>query len=355
MVSDRADNRKYMDELGGASDTPPAPRRHPSHPPPASPPVTLITLVIPARNEADNMPRVEREVTALAASLPHDFEFIVVDNASSDGTAAYVEALCARDPRWRYIRFSRNFSVEGSITAGYEHARGDAIVVLYSDLQDPPDVIPRFLEKWREGYDVVYGVRTRRPGDPTWRNAAAWLAYRLIAWFSDVPIPTDSGDFRLISGRVRDALRGLGETNRYMRGMIAWLGFRQVGVPYERRPRTAGRSNAPVTDVVLFAFNAITSFSLRPLRLFTLFGFCVLLASLMLTIVYVVLWLRGAPPPGFTTLLVLLLAGIGINSLGIGILGEYLGRTFSEAKRRPVYVIEKTLNLEPPPTRARTG
>lgn len=308
---------------------------------------SLISIIIPARNEAENMARVEAEVTALAASRPdEEFEFIIVDNASTDATGQLAVDLCRRDPRWKYLRFSRNFSVEGSITAGYEHARGDAIVVLYSDLQDPPSVIPRFIDKWKEGYDVVYGVRTRRAGDPRWRNAAAWLAYRLIAWLSDVPIPKDTGDFRLVSARVRDAILRMGEVNRYMRGMIAWVGFRQVGVPYERNPRKGGTSKAPLVDILIFTFNAITSFSLRPLRLFSVFGFLVLALSFVLTIVYVVLWARGAPPPGFTTLLVLLLAGMGINSLGIGILGEYLGRTFSEAKRRPIYIVAERVNLD---------
>lgn len=306
----------------------------------------LITIIIPARNEAGNMARVEAEITALADSQPDDFEFIIVDNASTDDTGRLAAELCQRDKRWKYIRFSRNFSVEGSITAGYEHANGDAMVVLYSDLQDPPDVIPRFIEKWKQGYDVVYGVRTVRAGDPKWRNAAAWLAYRLIAWLSDVPIPKDTGDFRLISSRVRDAIMRMSEVNRYMRGMIAWVGFKQVGVEYQRQPRKTGRSNAPLVDILLFTFNAITSFSLRPLRLFTLFGFMVLALSFLLGIVYVTLWLRGSPPPGLTTLIVLVLAGLGVNSLGIGILGEYIGRTFSEAKRRPIYVIEESLNLK---------
>ena len=306
----------------------------------------LITIIIPARNEAGNMARVEAEMNALADSQPDDFEFIIIDNASTDDTGRLAAELCQRDKRWKYIRFSRNFSVEGSITAGYEHANGDAMVVLYSDLQDPPDVIPRFIEKWKQGYDVVYGVRTVRAGDPKWRNAAAWLAYRLIAWLSDVPIPKDTGDFRLISSRVRDAIMRMGEVNRYMRGMIAWVGFKQVGVEYQRQPRKTGRSNAPLVDILLFTFNAITSFSLRPLRLFTLFGFMVLALSFLLAIVYVTLWLRGSPPPGLTTLIVLVLAGLGVNSLGIGILGEYIGRTFSEAKRRPIYVIEESLNLK---------
>lgn len=309
---------------------------------------TLISIVIPAFNEEANVARLERELLAALGPLPYAFEFIVVDNSSTDGTGALVRELCARDGRWKYLRFSRNFTVEMSITAGYHYARGEAIVVLYSDLQDPPSVIPRLLEKWREGYDVVYGVRTVRPGDPAWRNRAVKIAYRLIGWFSDVPIPNDAGDFRLITRRVRDALERCPEQNRYMRGLIAWLGFRQVGVPYERQPRTAGGSKAPFSHLLFFAFNAVTSFSLRPLRLFTLMGTVILTLSMVAAVVYIVLWLVGSPPPGITTIIVLLLVAIGLNSIGIGVLGEYVGRTYAESKRRPLYVVEESVNLGPP-------
>jgi dolichol-phosphate mannosyltransferase len=309
---------------------------------------TLISIVIPARNEEGNIPRLERELCAVVDRLPYDFEFLVVDNDSTDRTRELVKAICVRDVRWRYIRLSRNFTVEMSMTAGYRMARGEAIIILYSDLQDPPEVIPRFLEKWREGYDVVYGVRQVRPGDPAWRNAAVHWAYRLVAWCSDVPIPTDAGDFRLITRQVRDALEQCGEYNRYLRGLIAWLGFRQVGIPYERRPRLAGRSQAPLWHLIVFLLNAVTSFSLRPLRIFTALGLGVLALSAVAAIAYVVLALSGTPPPGVTTIIVLLCVGIGLNSLGIGILGEYLGRTYAEVKRRPLYVIKETVNCEAP-------
>jgi polyisoprenyl-phosphate glycosyltransferase len=298
--------------------------------------MALISLIIPARNEEANIQRLEREVTAVADALPHEFEFLVVDNASTDATSRMVRELCERDRRWRYIRFSRNFTVEMSITAGYDFARGDAMIVLYSDLQDPPDVIPAFIDKWKEGFDVVYGVRTVRPGDAKWRNGAVRMAYRMIAWFSDVPIPLDAGDFRLISMRVRDALSQCGERNRYMRGLIAWLGFRQTGVYYERRPRLAGESKAPLIDLLWFVFNAVTSFSLKPLRMFTFLGFFMIAASTIMAFIYTALYLRGSPPPGITTILVLLLMSIGLNSLGIGVIGEYIGRTFTEAKHRPL-------------------
>jgi glycosyltransferase involved in cell wall biosynthesis len=309
---------------------------------------SLISIIVPARNEEGNIPRLEQELNKVVQSLDYEFEFIIIDNHSSDRTGELVKDLCRRDSRWKYVRFSRNFTVEMSITAGYERASGEAIVVLYSDLQDPPDVIPAFLEKWREGYDVVYGVRQVRPGDPAWRNFAVRIAYRLIRSFSDVEIPADAGDFRLISRPVRDALIQCGEYNRYMRGLIAWLGFRQIGVPYKRQPRTAGVSNAPFLPTLFFTFNALTSFSLKPLRLFSLMGFVILGISFVAACIYATLWFVGSPPPGITTLIVLSFAGIGLNSLGIGILGEYVGRTYAEVKRRPLYVIQETLNISEP-------
>jgi polyisoprenyl-phosphate glycosyltransferase len=306
----------------------------------------LISIVIPAFNEEGNVARLEQELLSAVESLPYSFEFIVIDNGSMDRTGELVKALCARDPRWKYLRFSRNFTVEMSITAGYTYAEGEAIVVLYSDLQDPPAVIPKLIEKWQEGYDVVYGVRTVRAGDAAWRNRAVKIAYRLIGWFSDVPIPNDAGDFRLITRQVRDALERCPEQNRYMRGLIAWLGFRQTGVSYERQPRKAGESKAPFTQLLFFVFNAITSFSLRPLRLFTLMGTIILTLSVIAAFIYALLWFTGSPPPGVTTIIVLLLAAIGLNSIGIGILGEYVGRTYIEAKRRPLYVVQESVNIE---------
>lgn len=240
----------------------------------------LVSIIVPALNEEESIPRLESELAAVFASLPYRFEFIVIDNGSSDRTPELVKEICSRDPRWKYLRFSRNFTVEMSITAGYRYASGDAMIVLYSDLQDPPTAIPSLLNKWQEGYDVVYGVRTVRPGDPKLRNLSVKIAYRLIAWFSDFEIPKDTGDFRLITRQVRDALARCGEYNRYMRGLIAWLGFRQTGVLYERRPRNAGVSKAPFWPTFFFMINAITSFSLKPLRLFSALGIVMIGISL---------------------------------------------------------------------------
>lgn len=309
----------------------------------------LVSIVIPARNEEGNIARLRTELLAAVAGLPYEFEFIVIDNASEDQTGGLVKAICASDPRWKYMRFSRNFSVEMSITAGYRAANGQAIIVLYSDLQDPPEVIPRFLQKWKEGFDVVYGVRQVRPGEPVWRNLLVKYVYRTIVWAAEVPIPLDAGDFRLITKEVRDALEQCDEYNRYLRGLIAWLGFRQIGIPYARRARFSGVSKAPFWEMVFFAFNGITSFSLKPLRLFTIFGGIVLGVSGVAILIYTTLFLSGSPPPGITTIIVLLIIAIGLNSFGIGVLGEYLGRTYSEVKRRPLYIVSETVNLPEPP------
>ncbi|GBL38549.1 uncharacterized glycosyltransferase sll0501 [Anaerolineaceae bacterium] len=313
----------------------------------------LVSIVIPARNEEGNIARLQTELLAAVAGLPYEFEFIVIDNASEDQTGGLVKAICASDPRWKYMRFSRNFSVEMSITAGYRAANGQAIIVLYSDLQDPPEVIPRFLQKWKEGFDVVYGVRQVRPGEPVWRNLLVKYVYRTIVWAAEVPIPLDAGDFRLITKEVRDALEQCDEYNRYLRGLIAWLGFRQIGIPYARRARYSGVSKAPFWEMVFFAFNGITSFSLKPLRLFTIFGGLVLGVSGVAILIYTILFLTGSPPPGITTIIVLLIIAIGLNSFGIGVLGEYLGRTYSEVKRRPLYIVSETVNLPEPPDKRR--
>jgi glycosyltransferase involved in cell wall biosynthesis len=305
----------------------------------------LVSIIVPARNEEGNIERLETELNEALSPLPHDFEFILVDNHSEDRTGALVKEICLRDPRWRYIRFSRDFSVEMSITAGYQAAQGEAIIVLYSDLQDPPSVIPALLKRWEEGYDVVYGVRTARPGDAWWRNIAVHLAYRLISRLSDIPIPVDTGDFRLISRRIRDVLVQLPEQSRYMRGLVAWLGFRQVGIPYARRPRHAGRSKGPVGSLLVFTLNAISSFSMKPLRLFTMFGLVAVLGSSIAALAYSLLALFGAPPSGVTTIIVLLWLIFGFNMLGIGMLGEYLGRTYLEVKGRPLFIVEETLNV----------
>jgi dolichol-phosphate mannosyltransferase len=277
------------------------------------------------------------------------FEVVVVDNGSTDATADVLRGLCARDPRWKYIRLSRNFGYQNSITAGMLAAAGDAVMVIDADLQDPPELIPTFVARWLEGYDVVYGVRQKRTGESAWRVVPTMLALRFISWMSDeIELPLHSSDFRLISRRVRDAFAALPETTRYVRGMIHWLGFRQIGIPYVRLGRAKGHTKVNLGYLAGFTFNAVFNFSVKPLRLFSLFGLGVLGLTTVLAGIYLVMSFFTNPPPGITTVLLLLLGILGVQSLGIGILGEYLAKVYAESKRRPLWLIDYTLNLPAP-------
>jgi dolichol-phosphate mannosyltransferase len=306
----------------------------------------LFSLVVPVLNEQEVLRGTYATLTATLERLGMPFEVVVVDNGSSDATPAILHELCGSDPRWKYVRLSRNFGYQSSITAGMLAARGDAIMVIDADLQDPPELIPQFVAKWREGYDVVYGVRQKRTGESRLRVLPTMLAMRFITWMSDeTKLPLHSSDFRLISRRVRDAYAALPETTRYVRGLIHWLGFRQVGVPYVRRGRVGGSSKVNLRYLVDFTFNAVFNFSVKPLRLFSLLGLGVLGVAAVLAVAYILGALLGGPPAGVTTILVLLLTNLGVTALGIGILGEYLAKVYTECKRRPLWLVDYTLNM----------
>ncbi len=308
-----------------------------------------ITVIMPARNEEGNIARAYREVSSAFERIPdYEYEVIVIDNASEDRTGELVREICRRDARWKYVRFSRDFGAEASITAGMRLATGDAVINVFSDLQDPPDRIPDFVSKWEEGYEVVYGVIKERRDQHRLRGLAAKVAYRLIRSFSDVKIPVDAGDFRLLDRKVVAAFNRLDERERYVRGMVHWVGFRQYAIPYERRPRQWGRSKAPFWWCFQFALNAITSFSTRPLRMFTVFGMAVVSFSALLSIWYALTRILNIdnPPRGIPTILVLLLWNLGIMSLGIGVLGEYIGHTYAETKRRPIFIVDQSENID---------
>ncbi|HUY32620.1 MAG TPA: glycosyltransferase family 2 protein [Pirellulales bacterium] len=309
----------------------------------------LFSLVVPVLNEQEALPDTHETLNRVLEGLTMPFEVVVVDNGSTDRTPDLMHSICARDPRWKYIRLSRNFGYQNSITAGMLAAQGDAIMVIDADLQDPPGLIPSFVAKWREGYDVVYGVREKRTGESPLRVLTTMLAMRLITWMSDdVKLPAHSGDFRLITRRVRDAYAQLTETNRYVRGLIHWLGYRQIGIPYVRGGRTKGSSKANPAYLIGFAFNAIFNFSIKPLRMFSLFGVGVLSVAGVLGAVHVVMRFLTSPPRGITAVLLLLLINLGVMSLGIGVLGEYIARIYAESKRRPLWLVDYTLNLGTP-------
>jgi glycosyltransferase involved in cell wall biosynthesis len=309
----------------------------------------LFSLVVPVLNEQDVVRDTYATLNRVLEGMGMPFEVVVVDNGSSDETPTLMAAICAADPRWKFIRLSRNFGYQNSITAGMLAALGDAIMIIDADLQDPPELIPAFIAKWRQGYDIVYGVREKRTGESPLRVIPTMLAMRFITWMSDeVKLPLHSGDFRLITRRVRDAFAQLPETTRYVRGMVHWLGFRQCGVRYVRRGRLKGESKVNLVYLVGFMFNAVFNFSVKPLRIFSLFGASVIALTGVLALIYVVMAFFSSPPPGITTVLLLLLANLGILSLGIGILGEYIAKIYTESKRRPLWLVDYTLNWVTP-------
>jgi len=313
----------------------------------------LFTLVVPVLNEEQVLPDSYHRLNDVLEGLDLPFEVIVVDNGSTDQTPRIMADLCRRDARWKYLRLSRNFGYQSSITAGMLAGHGDAIMVIDADLQDPPELIPAFIAKWREGYDIVYGIREKRTGESPLRVIPTMMAMRIITWMSDdVKLPLHSGDFRLITRRVRDAFAQLGETNRYVRALVHWLRYRQIGIPYVREGRRQGRSKVNLAYLAGFMFNAIFSFSIKPLRMFSLLGVSVLAATCVLSVVYAVMSFITSPPPGITTVLILLLVNLGVMSLGIGVLGEYIAKIYAESKRRPLWLVDYSLNLDPQATLA---
>ena len=298
-----------------------------------------ISVVVPIFNEASVLPELQQRLgTVLAASCP-DHEVIFVDDGSQDESPAMLLAAAARDRRVRVLRFSRNFGHQAAVTAGIEHARGRAVVVIDADLQDPPEVIPELVAKWREGYDVVSAVRTERPGESAVRLLLIKVFYRVLKRIASVDMTPDVGDFRLLDRRVATALNHLPERNRYVRGLIRWLGFRHVEVRYKRAERFAGETKYPYTKLVRLALDGVTAFSTFPLRLVTYIGFAVSALSVLL-VAYALLGLAGGhTPAGWTSVFVAVAFLSGVQLVATGILGAYVSRIFEEVKGRPLYVV----------------
>jgi glycosyltransferase involved in cell wall biosynthesis len=305
----------------------------------------LFSIVVPVLNEEDVIAETYVRLNQILDTLGMPFEVVVVDNGSTDRTPERVAELCVRDPRWKYMRLSRNFGYQNSITAGMIAAQGDAIMVIDADLQDPPELIPHFVAKWKEGYDVVYGVREKRTGESRFRVLPTMLAMRFITWMSDeVKLPLHSADFRLISRRVRDAFALLPETSRYVRGMIHWLGFRQIGIPYVRKGRTRGYTKVNPLFLIGFTLNAVFSCSVKPLRLFSMLGLGALALACVLALhAMIVLPFQGEAMVSSTFLMLLFM--MGVQSAGIGILGEYILRIHAQSRGRPLWLVDYTLNM----------
>jgi glycosyltransferase involved in cell wall biosynthesis len=303
-----------------------------------------ISLVVPAFNEAHALPVLHQRIVAVLDGLAMDAEVLYVDDGSRDDTWAVIAGLGERDARVRGIRLSRNFGKELALTAGLDAVQGDAAIVLDADGQDPPELIPLFVEKWREGFDVVFGTRTRREGESWLKRFTAAAFYRVMERLSHTPVPRDTGDFRLLSRRALDALAGLRERRRFMKGLFAWVGYRQCAIPYQREPRLAGASKFSYWRLWNFALEGITSFSTAPLRIATYLGVLAAMAAFVFGVVIIGKTLMyGDPVPGYPSLMTVVLFLGGVQLMALGMIGEYLGRLFDEAKQRPLYLVQERL------------
>jgi polyisoprenyl-phosphate glycosyltransferase len=307
----------------------------------------LISVVVPSFNEEDVIVSTYHRLVDALESLPRaDFELVFVDDGSRDSTLEILQTLQATDRRVRVVGFSRNFGHQIAVTAGLEHAAGDVVVLIDADLQDPPEVIGEMLLRWRRGADVAYGVRAEREGETVFKVWTAKAFYRLINRVSDVVIPIDTGDFRLMDRVVVDALLSMPERDRFVRGMVAWLGFKQEPVLYKRAARVAGETKYPLRKMLLFAIDGILSFSLIPLRLAIWMGFATAaVAALGLVCAILMRVLTDIWVPGWTLLFIACASFGGIQLVFLGVLGEYVGRIYGEVKRRPLYIVRERLGF----------
>ena len=303
----------------------------------------LLSVVVPCFNEEAVLPETHRRLTAVLEDVPDlDFELVYVDDGSRDGTLGFLRRLQRADPHVRVLALSRNFGQQIATTAGITESAGDAVVIMDGDLQDPPEVIPRMLERWRRGVDVAYGVRTDRAGEPLFKLWTSKAFYRLIARVADVSIPLGAGDFRLMDRRVADALLAMPERDRFLRGMVAWTGFRQESVPFHRDARVAGETKFPFRKMLRIALDGIVSFSRAPLRLATWLGFFAAgLALLGVVYAFFIRLFTDEWVSGWAAVFIAVVFFAGVQLVIVGILGEYLGRIYGEVKRRPLYFVKE--------------
>lgn len=301
---------------------------------------TVFSIIAPVFNEKDILPELVMRVQEVMDTTGDPWELVLVDDGSTDGSTDAIRAYGEKDKRIRPVIFARNFGHQLAVTAGLDYARGQAVVIIDADLQDPPEVILDLIEKWRQGYEVVYAVRAERTGESWFKLFTASLFYRIIYRITDVDIPMDTGDFRLLDRKVVEVIKQMRERHRFLRGMSVWVGFKQVGVEYRRSARFAGETKYPFKKMLKFALDAITSFSFFPLQVATYLGF--ISAGLSILAIPVVIAMRLAGSQAFfgqaTTLIAVLFLG-GVQLISLGILGEYIGRLYDEAKGRPLYIV----------------
>ncbi|MGU3471606.1 glycosyltransferase family 2 protein [Paenibacillus sp. D51F] len=305
-----------------------------------------ISVVAPMYNEGSNIQYFYERLSAVLLRLHMEYEIICVNDGSKDDTWDRLKQLSLQDSRIKAIDLSRNFGKEIAMTAGIDFSRGDIVVPIDADLQDPPELIPDMIEKWREGYDVVYATRIKREGETRMKKLTAHLFYRTIRKMTKIDIPADTGDFRLMSRPVVDALKQLKEHHRFMKGLFSWVGFKQTSIPYLRDSRHSGKSSFNFWKLWNFAIEGITSFTFAPLQLFTYFGVAVSFASFLYAIFMIIrTTLYGNPVPGYPSLMVAILFFSGVQLMTLGIIGEYIGRIYNESKRRPLYLTRESVGI----------
>lgn len=302
----------------------------------------FITIIAPIFNELENLPILYERISEVMQKSESDWELLLIDDGSTDGSTDFIRELSKKDQRVKPVIFARNFGHQIAVTAGLDYSKGDAVVIIDSDLQDPPEVILDLLDKWREGYEVVYAVRAEREGETFFKKFTASVFYRLIFRITDVKIPLDTGDFRLMDRKVVNVMNAMREHHRFLRGMSAWVGFKQVGVTYKRAARLSGETKYPFKKMLKLALTAITGFSYVPLQIATYIGF--ISAGISLVAIPIVILLRILGSQQFigqaTTLTAVLFLG-GVQLISLGILGEYIGRIYDEVKGRPLYIVSE--------------
>ena len=309
-----------------------------------------VVVVVPFLNEAENLPLLYERLGGVFADQPEALEVLFVDDGSTDGSAAWVTKQAAADARVKLLRLSRNFGHQLAITAGMDHADGDAVVIMDADLQDPPEVVPDLLRAWRAGHEIAYAVRSSRSGESWLKRFLAATFYKTFRRMANVDVPLDAGDFRLVDRKVIDALKQVRELHRFVRGLTCWVGFSQTAVRYERAARHAGVTKYPVWKSTRLAWDAITSFSSTPLRWMTLIGLLVSLAGMLQAVRVIVdkLLYPGTMERGWASLAAITLFLGGVQLISLGLIGQYVGRIFEESKKRPLYFVKEKVGLDEP-------
>jgi len=302
----------------------------------------LGTIVIPVYNEEDNIPILYQRLVNVMKTLPLDYEIIFVDDGSTDSSLVRIRELSRSDENVYYISFTRNFGHEAASTAGLDAAKGDCIILMDADLQDPPELIPKMIELWRQGYHLVYAKRRRRAGESLFKRISAYAFYRILNLMSDLKFPLDTGDFRLMDKVVVEDFKKCREKNRFVRGLTAWVGYNQVGIEYDRDERYAGRTKYNPLKLLLLSIDVITGFSIVPLRIVTYAGFLITALSLCMTLIVIIQKIFfGLNIPGYALLTSGLFFLGGVQTFFLGILGEYVGRIYREVQKRPLYLIQE--------------